>query len=361
MLYDSNVQNQINQIREKCERIKPLVMINCITYNHEKYLRDALEGFVMQRADFPFVAIVHEDASTDGTAAILGQYAEKYPDIILPIYEIENQYSKRNGVLRQIMQAACQAAGAKYIAYCEGDDYWTDPLKLQKQVNYLECNPNCSLICANYDKYYEETNSNGVFEPLRKQYIQRFNDLIIYDFIATLTAVVRSEILNDYNEFLKDAPIWSFGDYPRWLFAATCGYVYVLTDNVATYRVLKQSASHGLDSKMLVKWAYSEFSVFDYFNDRFNLSKRTRKDALFFKCNAFAKIAIQAGESNLIKRISNFYKENKFYISWILFHVMSKFPKMTPLVKLIDERLYLKAPIYYLKSKYRTRDRSDLN
>ena len=81
----------IETIRTKSKEIKPLVAIRCITYNHESYIRDALEGFVMQKTDFPFVAIVHDDASTDGTASIIREYAEKYPDIILPIFEKENQ------------------------------------------------------------------------------------------------------------------------------------------------------------------------------------------------------------------------------------------------------------------------------
>ena len=116
---------------------KPLVAIHCLVYNHEPYLRDCLEGFVMQQTNFPFVAIVHDDASTDSSAAIIREYEEKYPDIIKPIYETENQYSKRNGSLGRIMNAAIDATGAKYVAMCEGDDYWTDPLKLQKQLQPL--------------------------------------------------------------------------------------------------------------------------------------------------------------------------------------------------------------------------------
>lgn len=122
-----------------------VVAIRCCTYNHEPYIRDALEGFVMQKTDFPFVAIVHDDASTDRTAEIIREYAEKYPDIIKPIYETENQYSKRDGSLARIMNKACEATGAKYIAMCEGDDYWTDPLKLQKQVDFLESHPDYSM------------------------------------------------------------------------------------------------------------------------------------------------------------------------------------------------------------------------
>ena len=120
--------------------VKPLVAIHCLVYNHEPYLRDCFEGFVMQQTNFPFVAIVHDDASTDNSAAIIREYEEKYPDIIKPIYEAENQYSKRDGSVTRIMNAAIDATGAKYVAMCEGDDYWTDPLKLQKQVDFLNNN-----------------------------------------------------------------------------------------------------------------------------------------------------------------------------------------------------------------------------
>ncbi len=123
----------------------PLVAIKCLVFNHEPYLRDCLNGFVMQQTDFPFVAIVHDDASTDHSADIIREYAAKYPDIIRPIYETENQYSKPDGSLGRIMNAAVDATGAKYIAVCEGDDYWTDPRKLQKQVDFLESHPDYSM------------------------------------------------------------------------------------------------------------------------------------------------------------------------------------------------------------------------
>ena len=129
---------------------QPLVTIQCITYNHEPYIRQCLEGFVMQKTNFKFEAIVHDDASTDKTADIVREYAEKYPDIIKPIYETENQYSKSDGSLGRIMNAHTKG---KYIALCEGDDYWTDPLKLQKQVDFLEANPEYVLTCHRYKIY----------------------------------------------------------------------------------------------------------------------------------------------------------------------------------------------------------------
>ena len=116
-----------------------IVAIHCLVYNHEAYLRDCLDGFVMQKTNFRYVAIVHDDCSTDKSSAILTEYAEKFPDIIKPIYEDENQYKKVGALgLNHIMNKAIEATGAKYVAMCEGDDYWTDPQKLQKQVDFLE-------------------------------------------------------------------------------------------------------------------------------------------------------------------------------------------------------------------------------
>ena len=127
-----------------------LVAVYCIMYNHESYIRNCLDGIAMQKTSFRFVAIVHDDCSTDKTAFILHEYAEKYPEIINPIYETENQYSKPDGSLGRIMNAAIDATGAKYIAMCEGDDYWTDPYKLQKQVDFMEEHSDYSLCCHGY-------------------------------------------------------------------------------------------------------------------------------------------------------------------------------------------------------------------
>ena len=128
-----------------------LVAINCLVYNHEPYLRDCFEGFVMQKTNFRFVAVVHEDCSTDNSAAIIREYAEKYPEIFRPIFETENQWGKHDDSINKIMNDAIAATGAKYVAMCEGDDYWTDPYKLQKQVDFLEVHPDYSMCCHGAD------------------------------------------------------------------------------------------------------------------------------------------------------------------------------------------------------------------
>lgn len=122
-----------------------VLAIYCMVYNHEAFLRKCFDGFVMQKTDFRFVAVIHEDCSTDSSVAIIREYTEKYPDMFIPIYESENQYSKHNGSIERIMKKTIDATGCRYVAFCEGDDYWTDPYKLQKQVDFLEAHPEYSV------------------------------------------------------------------------------------------------------------------------------------------------------------------------------------------------------------------------
>ena len=130
-----------------------IVTIQCLVYNHESFLRQCLAGFVMQKTSFRFEVIVHDDASTDGSAAIIREYADKYPEIIKPIFETENLYSKRDGSLRRVMYRNTRG---KYVAICEGDDYWTDPYKLQKQVDFLESHPDYVMCSHRFNQYIED-------------------------------------------------------------------------------------------------------------------------------------------------------------------------------------------------------------
>jgi len=115
----------------------PLVSVSVITYNHEKYIRQCLDSILMQNVNFPYEVLVHDDASPDGTADIIREYEERYPKIIKPIYQTENQYSQG----KNVSKFNWDRARGKYLAFCEGDDYWTDPGKLQKQVDFLERHP----------------------------------------------------------------------------------------------------------------------------------------------------------------------------------------------------------------------------
>ena len=195
-----------------------MVTIRCITYNHEPYIRQCLEGFIMQKTNFRFEAIVHDDASTDETANIIREYAEKYPDIIKPIFETENQYSKLDGSIQRIMS---EHIHGKYVAMCEGDDYWIDPLKLQKQVDFLESNPKYSMCARNAFVFYQQKNDVCLFN------IHAWK-------IPTASILVLSEIAKEYPSWL--AVIYS-GDYSLILRTLLKGKIYLNSDIMSVYRV----------------------------------------------------------------------------------------------------------------------------
>ena len=135
---------------------QPIVTVWCLAYNQRDFIRDALEGFVIQKTTFPFEVIVHDDASTDGTTAIVQEYARQYPEIIKPVIETENQWQK--GGLKHIIHIMNEKyRNGKYIAFCEGDDYWTAPHKLQKQVDFLESHSEYSMCFHSAKKKYETT------------------------------------------------------------------------------------------------------------------------------------------------------------------------------------------------------------
>ncbi|NCD41933.1 MAG: glycosyltransferase, partial [Bacteroidia bacterium] len=139
-----------------------MVSICCITYNHEPFIRQCLDGFLMQKTDFPFKIVIHDDCSTDKTPDVIREYKQKYPDILCPIFQEVNQMSKGHSITVEFVLPACHG---KYIALCEGDDYWTDPLKLQKQVDFLEAHPEYSLCGHNTKIVYE--NDGGRVEYFR--------------------------------------------------------------------------------------------------------------------------------------------------------------------------------------------------
>lgn len=217
----------------------PLVVIKCLVYNHEPYLRECLNGFVMQQTNFPFVAIVHDDASTDKSADIIREYAVKYPNIIKPIYETENQYSKGDGSLGRIMDATIETIGAKYIAMCEGDDYWTDPHKLQKQVDYLEAHPNCAL-CFHQVKIYNQATTKFVSDDVVYQRgiggQSTIKELcLLGNYIHTPSVVYRYnwEVVKKMECIGSVIP----GDYPLWILTAEYGYIYKFEDIMGVYRI----------------------------------------------------------------------------------------------------------------------------
>lgn len=146
--------NKYESNSKKIASEKPLVSVSVITYQHSEYINDCLDGILMQETNFSIEVLVHDDASTDGTEEIIREYESKFPNIVKPLYEKENQWEK--GRKGSAVFNFPRAEG-KYIALCEGDDYWTDPLKLQKQIDNLSKYPDCDL-CFHPVKIYDGKN-----------------------------------------------------------------------------------------------------------------------------------------------------------------------------------------------------------
>ncbi len=245
----------------------PLVAIKCTVYNHEPYLRDCLDGFVMQQTDFPFVAVVHDDASTDHSADIIREYAEKYPDIIRPIYETENQYSR--GTLSQIMNDAVDATGAKYIALCEGDDYWTDPKKLQKQVDFLETHSEYDMVCGRYVKYWQslgkyETDDHFSFLFPNNESVSDFT-IDAFPWIPQILTVVYRRSLNDMlsHTFYKNLKFKY--DVPFCYAVMRFSKICILNRNVGVYRKHDGGIYSGLTGCDSVKIAMDTYwDIYQY-------------------------------------------------------------------------------------------------
>lgn len=212
-----------------------LLTIRCVTYNHAPYIRQCMEGFVMQQTNFAFEAVVHDDASTDGTADIIQEYAEKYPNIIKPILRKENQYSKKNGAITRSLDANTRG---KYVAICEGDDYWTDPHKLQRQVDFLEAHPEYSICYHKVSIVNSDASETKGFFPSwlpDKPATFELADMEDRNIIQTNSVVYRWR----FHEENQADFVWPGilpGDWLMHLLHAAKGKVYYMPEVMGAYR-----------------------------------------------------------------------------------------------------------------------------
>lgn len=227
----------------------PLVSIVCEVYNHEPYLRQCLDGFVMQKTSFPYEILIHDDASTDGSAGIIREYEAKYPELFKPIYQTENQYSKGVQMWASIQFPRAQG---KYIAICEGDDYWTDPYKLQKEVDLLEKDRTLMGVFTN--SMIVDKQGNTVMEKREKIYPGnrqcRYN---LHDYFQNAPSYPTATVVfrNVYGPEIREKMIHTYskymGDWTLWAILHSYGDFYYLDEVTSAYRVNPTSLTHTFD------------------------------------------------------------------------------------------------------------------
>ena len=262
----------------------PLVSICCTTYNHEKYIRDAIEGFLMQETNFPFEIIVHDDASTDRTPNIIREYQKKYPEIFVCIYQKENQLSK--GV-RPLPVYVLPKARGKYIALCEGDDYWTDPFKLQKQVDNMRKYPDCWM---SFHPAFEVSSRGKKLGITGKRSSEKIKIFDTADFIKgrggfspTASLMFNMKALENLPDFFYKAPI---GDYFLQILGSLHGGALYMNETMSAYRYTPNGWSSNMKEKqyllnhndLMIKCMDS---LNEYLNRKFENEIRDVKSALF--------------------------------------------------------------------------------
>lgn len=240
----------------------PLVSIDCITYNHAPYIRQCLEGFLMQKTNFSFEVLVHDDASNDGTADIIREYEIKYPNLIKPIYQTENQWSKGKSISAEYN---FPRARGKYIALCEGDDYWIDPLKLQKQVDFLENHLEYSMCFHGAEVKIELnklTSSRKLYKHLQTREYFGFEILKQWS-IPTASVMFR----NNYGK-LPQNKHFLFGDIVLFLWLAENGKIFCMKDIMAVYR--RNGGSVSLKKIPYRKFIDHYVAINECFNFKYN-------------------------------------------------------------------------------------------
>lgn len=250
---------------------RPLVSILCLSFNQAHYIHQCLDGFVMQKTAFPFEAIIHDDASKDGTAEIIQEYAENYPQIIKPIFEKENQYTKIG--FSGIGELMSEKAQGKYIAFCEGDDYWIDPYKLQKQVNYMEMHPECVMCYSKAQKF------NQNISCIISEYgdLSSFDKQLFHDNIPTLTMLFRKTIYTQYLNEDFPRTEWMMEDMPLCMYLYKHGQVHFMKDVMGVYRVLENSASHFGNVEKAFLFMDNSFKVRLFMLDKYGSEMVTKK------------------------------------------------------------------------------------
>lgn len=254
------------------EGTKPLVTTRTMAYEEEDYIRACIEGILMQKTTFPVQVMIHDDASTDKTAEIIREYECLYPHLITAYYQSTNSHTSPKKA--ELRGPFISKIAGKYIALCEGDDYWTDPLKLQKQVDFLEANPDYGLVHTDTAQIDVQT-GNLLMGKNRAKGITPpsgwvFEYLLMNNFIATLTVVMKSDLyLQAYDSLNQWMEPQCRRDISNWLEISRIAMVKYLPDITAVYRKIPGSLSRPHDPAKLDLFGRRSLDILLAFHKRY--------------------------------------------------------------------------------------------
>lgn len=317
------------------EREQIMVSVVCITYNQVSYIEKAIKSFLMQKTNFKFEIIIHDDASSDGTKDILKKYSSLFPDKIILILQDKNQYSQGINIFNSYIYPIVRG---KYIALCEGDDFWTDSNKLQIQFNYMENNSGCKLCI--HDAFFITADEKITFnsKPLSKNPINYGIEDAIMGIgikVATNSFFYTSEIVK--KPMTKFEILSPSGDFPLAITLSLCGYIHYMPKKMCAHRMLaknsfSESMSKGRES--INKW----FIFLDKLEDSMNeLDSYTN-----FKFSSIIKNSLYKQKFNiyLLTRNKQKLKSEPFNIMFKKISFKKKFEYYTPSIFNLLQRIH---------------------
>ena len=255
----------------------PLVSVVVTTYNHEPYLAKALDAILAQRCNFGVEIILGEDCSSDGTLRVCKKFADLYPQVNL-ISSTENVGWRKN------YRRCVEAAKGRYIAFCDGDDYWCDENRLAEQVALMEANPKVGLCYTLAERRNESGELVGRF-PVGEGHISL--DALLHDWcVENCTTLARRELVLAYyaNEKPETHPEWLTEDLPMWLYVAAHSDVAYIDRATAVHRLFPDSVSHSTSLAKRLAFCDSSSNIKLWFDERYNTS-RQRKHLLHERMN----------------------------------------------------------------------------
>ena len=295
---------------------EPMVSVKMTTYNHEPYIERAIDGIIMQETDFPIELIIGEDCSTDKTRDIVLAYQMQRPDIIKVIAWDKNTGGKRNG------RKVNEHLRGKYIAICEGDDYWHNPMKLQKQVAYLEENLDVGLVHGDFDYYFDKNkrtiNSYNKFrsQTFSKSNLGHFELLTGKRSIVTCTVCLRKSVW--YKSYADHRAImgsnkYLMGDFQLWILASTYSAISYIPESLATYNVHYGSRANQKDPIKKLEFLFSGVDVCYALFDKLDIPEDIREACLRQVYGHTLHYSILHGIYDVAKQILNERKSSGIY------------------------------------------------
>ena len=297
---------------------EPLVSVKMITYNHVPYIAQAIEGVLQQKTNFPVELVIGEDCSTDGTREIVFDYQKKFLQIIRVITSDQNVGTKINGY------RTMKACRGKYIAFCEGDDYWHHPEKLQKQVDYMESHPECGMVFSDCDVYYNDSkrllkslnySNNGFQLPTNLTIEQIIGRGGVVRWICTCTVMLRRNLYEQVIEgdpYLHQSEKFLMGDTQLWAELSSISEVSYIPESLSTYRIHSDSLSKSKDFKKALRFEISASEMRMYLCEKYKLSENIQRKEESDWCNYAIQLAFYERDAKLALEV----KKRKQTLTW---------------------------------------------